>query len=198
MPIVQRFFRQSLPDNGIEVREPQPLISFLDHRVVVVLGGPGIGKTTELKQAAEQEAESIVSTVGQFLADPIGLYRKKTLYLDALDEHRAELHGGASIIDAVRGRLKSLGCPKVRLSCRSEEWQQGSDVKSLIDVTNGEPLFVLEMQALTWEDIRAISAEEIEDVEAFLDGARARQLHEFLGNPETLKLYLKVYKNGSG
>ena len=54
------------------------------------------------------------------------------------------------------------------------------------------------MQPLDEEDIRAIAAEEINNVEAFLAGAQERQLEELLGNPETLMLYLKVYQNGGG
>lgn len=196
MPIVQRFFRQDMPDGSSG--EAQSLANFSDKRVVVILGGPGIGKTTELEQAAAQEANTILCTVSQFLADPIDPYQGKIIYLDALDEHRAELHHGASIINGIRGRLKKLGSPKVRISCRSEEWQQGSDVRSLSDITGGEPVYILKMLPLGEEDIRAIAAEEINNVDAFLAGAQERQLSELLGNPENLKLYLKVYKNNGG
>ncbi len=198
MPIVQRFFRQATLDGGPFGGDVQPLTNYIDKRVVVILGGPGIGKTTELEQAVARDADAILCTVSQFLADPIELYRGKTIYLDALDEHRAELHHGVSIIDGIRGRLRALGSPKVRISCRSEEWQQGSDVKSLSDVTGGEPVCILKMQPLDEEDIRAIAAEVINNVDAFLAGAQERQLDELLGNPETLKLYLKVYQNGGG
>ena len=198
MPIVQRFFHQDMPDGGPDTGEAQPLTNYIDKRVVVILGGPGIGKTTELKQAEAKEADAIFCTVSQFLTAPIELYQGKAIYLDALDEHRAELHQGKTIIDGIRGRLMELGSPKVRISCRGEEWQQGSDVKSLSDVTGGEPVCILKMQPLGEEDIRTIALEEIKDVDAFLAGAQERQLEEFLGNPETLKLYLKVYQSGGG
>ncbi|MFB3083972.1 MAG: hypothetical protein ACE1Z4_11070 [Gammaproteobacteria bacterium] len=171
MPIVQRFSHQVLPDDGSGAGEAQPLTNSIDKRAVVILGGPGIGTSTELEQAAAQDADAIFCTVSQFLADSIEPYQGKTIYLDALDEHRAELHHGASIIDGIRGRLRALGSPKVRISCRSEEWQHGSDVKSLSDVTGGEPLYILKMQPLGEEDIRAIAVEEIEDVDAYLAGA---------------------------
>lgn len=198
MPIVQRFFHQDMPDDGPVVGEAQPLTNYIDKRVVVILGNPGIGKTTELEQAAAQEANAGFCTVSQFLTDPIELFQGKTIYLDALDEHRAELRQGVSIINGIRGRLRGLGSPKVRISCRSEEWQQGSDLKSLSDVTGGEPVYILKMQPLGEEDIRAIAAEDITDVDTFLAGAQERDLGELLGNPETLKLYLKVYQNGGG
>jgi hypothetical protein len=192
MSIVQRFFRQSMPDDG--AGNAKSLTDYIDKRVVVILGGPGIGKTTELKQAKGRQADAIFSTVSQFLADPIESYQGKIIYLDALDEYRAELDQGKSIIDRIRGRLIALGCPKVRISCRGEEWQQGSDVKSLGDVAGGEPVYILKMQPLSEDDIRAIALEKINNVDTFLAGARERQLEEQLGNPETLKLYLEVYK----
>lgn len=54
------------------------------------------------------------------------------------------------------------------------------------------------MQPLSEDDIRAIASEEIRDIDAFLTGAKERQLEELLGNPESLMLYLKVYSNSGG
>ena len=195
MPTVQRFLYQQLPDVASRAGKPTPLSDYIDKRVVVILGSPGMGKTTELRQAAKQEADPAFCTVSQFLNDDVALYQGNTIFLDALDEHRAELHQGQTIINAIRGRLLSLGCPKVRISCRGEEWHQGSDVESLRPVASDEPVYILKMLPLVEEDIRAIASEKIEDVDTFLVGAKERQLDEVLGNPENLKLYLKVYKS---
>lgn len=199
MPIVQRFFRQDSPEDDVRDKgEPRPLTNYLQKRVVVILGGPGIGKTTELRHAADRETDSIFCTVSEFLNDSIEFYRGKTIFMDALDEHRADTAQGTSIMKGIRGRLRALGCPKVRISCRSEEWHEGSDVKSLGDVAGNESVYVLKMLPLSEENIRAIAAGEIDDVDAFLAGAQERQLTELLGNPETLKLYLKVYQRSGG
>ncbi len=69
MPIVQRFFRQATLDGGPFGGDVQPFTNYIDKRVVVILGGPGIGKTTELEQAVAQDADAILCTVSQFLAD---------------------------------------------------------------------------------------------------------------------------------
>ena len=47
MPIVLRYFQQDVTDGDLGAEESQPLAKYLDKRVVVVLGGPGIGKTTD-------------------------------------------------------------------------------------------------------------------------------------------------------
>lgn len=198
MPVVQRFFDQVMPDEGPGAREAQPLNDYYDKRVVVILGGPGIGKTTELEQAAAQDTDAVFCKANQFLVDPIARYKGKTIYIDALDEYRAELRPGVTTIDGIRGRLLELGSPTVRISCRTEEWQQGIDVNSLRDVSGGGPVHVLRMLPLTLQDIRVIAAEQIIDVDGFLAGAQERQLIEPLGNPETLKLHLRVYKSGGG
>ena len=198
MLIVQRFFHQNLPDDNQNTGETQPFSSYADKHMVVILGGSGIGKSTELEQAAKSDADSLCCTVSQFLTGSLEQYQDKTIFMDALDEHRAELHQGKPIIDGIRGRLKELGSPKVRISCRSEEWHHGSDVQSLSDVTRGEPLYILRMDPLRSEDILAIADEIIDDADVFMEGARERQLEESLGNPETLNLYLSVYKNGGG
>lgn len=195
MPIVQRYFEQVEPVTDLGMKESPLLTDYFERRVVVILGDPGIGKTTEFEQAKLNETCSVFCTVSQFLVDPIEEYIGKIIYLDALDEYRAELRPGVSVIDSIRGRLKQLGCPKARVSCRSQEWHHGADVKSLSDVAGGEPVYILEMQPLSENDIRSIASEEIEDVDAFLAGARERQLEELLGNPETLNLYLKVYQD---
>lgn len=102
-----------MPDVCPGAGEAQPLSNYIDKRVVVILGDPGIRKTTELEQAASQEADAVFCTVSQFLVDPIELYQGRTIYLDALDEHRADFHHGVSIIDGIRSRLRVLGTPNV-------------------------------------------------------------------------------------
>jgi hypothetical protein len=197
VPIVQRFYIQQNPGDYSGQEETRLLSNYFEKHAVVILGGPGIGKTTELKRAAAIEPGSVFCSVSQFLSDPIDRFSGKTIYLDALDEHRAELHQGRLIIDSIRGRLLALDCPKFRLSCRGEEWHQGSDIGALSTVSGDEPLYILQMQPLREEDIRSIATEALGDADSFMNGAQEHFLIESLGNPQNLDLYLKVFKKNA-
>ncbi|MCR4376523.1 MAG: hypothetical protein NUV50_00320 [Rhodospirillales bacterium] len=195
MPIVKRYFEliePAGPDGGA-----QSLSSYMDRHAVVVLGGPGLGKTTEFEQASSIEDNAVCFNVSDFLHEPNEALQGKTIYLDALDEHRAEI-AGQSVMSAIIGKLRSLDSPKVRMSCRTTEWHEGSDVRALSRAAADEPVYILDLQPLSPGDVEIIAAEQINNVEAFLDGARQRGLGETLSNPENLKLYLKVYKDSGG
>lgn len=198
MPIVRRLFEQILPALETSPSQDRLIDTYFDKQVVIVLGPPGIGKTTVFENAALEEANAIFCTVSEFLLDPIEIYRGKTLYLDALDEHRAEIHQGETIINSIRGRLLELGCPKVRIASRGEEWRQGSDVSSLQACANGEPIHVLALRPLQEDDVAEIASEATDNAEQFIEGARDNGLLETLSNPETLKLYLEVFKVNGG
>lgn len=197
MPFVKRYFDQTEPPSEVAVGGAFPLSDFFDRHAVVILGDPGIGKTREFKEAAAQEPNAVYCNIGQFINDPLEEFQDKVVYLDALDEHRAEI-AGQSVMDKIVGRLKTLGRPKVRLSCRNAEWHEGSDVRALSGATDGEPVHILTMQPLSIDDIKAIAAERINDIDAFLDGTQQRDLLETISNPENLNLYLEVYKAGGG
>lgn len=199
MVVVKRFFRPTSQIGDIESPDASPLSEFLDCRVIVILGNPGMGKTTELIAACEADPDhAVFATVSEFLTNPIELYIEKTIYIDALDEHRADTRQGKTVVNTIKGRLLSLGSPKVRLSCRSEEWHAGSDVSSLNDAGKGEDVCILQMEPLRREDIEIIAAEKIDDVDRFIEGAIDRDLYESLGNPENLFLYLEVFKKDGG
>lgn len=197
MPFVTRYFEQDEPHSEVEHGVAFPLSDYFDRRAVVVLGGPGIGKTREFEEAASRDPDAVYCTVSQFLNDPIEAYQDKTVYLDALDEHRAEV-AGQTVMDAIVGRLMKLDRPKVRLSCRNAEWHEGSDVRALSRVTDGEPVYILQMRSLSIDDIKAIAADQINDIDEFLDGAQQRDVMETISNPENLLLYLEVYKDSGG
>lgn len=140
--LVTRRVRQVLPaaEDG-QPREGE-FADFLDHRLIVLLGEPGLGKSTEFKRAATGEADAEVISVGRFLSRPALAMQDRTLYLDGLDEHRARTGGGRSVMDHILGKLEELGRPKVRLSCRTADWYGGSDVGALSQVA-GEAVVVL-------------------------------------------------------
>ena len=191
---VTRRVRQVLPATEDSQPYEGAFADFLDRRAVVLLGEPGLGKTTEFVRAAAGEADAEVIRVGRFLSRPAAVMRGRTLYLDGLDEHRARIGGGRSVMDAMLGKLEELGCPKVRLSCRTADWHGGSDVGALSQIA-GEPVVVLQLLPLTFEDARTITAAQLADAESFITEAKSRGLDPWLLNPELLDLLLKAHLN---
>ena len=133
--VVDRIFVVSTQQNSpFSVRQEGDFSEFLDARGIILLGEPGIGKTTAFYKAVSQEPNSIFLRIGEFLhAQDLSVYKDKTLYLDGLDEHRTRA-AGVDVIDALVARLRWLGSPKYRISCRTYDWHGVSDLTSWLNL----------------------------------------------------------------
>ncbi|MDL1988978.1 MAG: hypothetical protein LWX08_15310 [Deltaproteobacteria bacterium] len=162
---------------------------FFNIHTFVVLGEPGLGKTTSFQYAAKKETNAVFVRIGEFLSAPnLDHLIGKVLYLDGLDEHRSRANG-MDVMDAIIGRLKQLNSPKVRISCRTAEWHGGKDIGALSAVSNGTPIVQLNLQPLKPEDILTL----IPDAEDFVQGAHDHGLDEFLKNPQDFFLLHEFY-----
>jgi hypothetical protein len=106
---------------------------------VVLLGEPGIGKSTVL--GAEAALEGVPVLKVRELMTGTEANPTATLFLDALDEYRTD--GQAS--DKVHGLAQSMAAVKAkrwRLSCRSEDWRKGADMEPIRKTTAGAPIVV--------------------------------------------------------
>ncbi len=190
MTQVTRYFTQIKPISRDASPQPMGEIgNFFDLHVFVVLGEPGLGKTTSFISAAQKETNAEFVRVGEFLSTPkLDHLQGKTLYLDGLDEHRSRANG-VDVMDAITIRLKELDSPKVRISCRTAEWHGGKDLGALSAVSNGTPVVQLELQPLTQEGILTL----IPNASDFVNGARENGLDEFLNNPQDFHLLHEFY-----
>lgn len=191
MAEVTRTFRQIKPERRSGQAQPTGVIEdFFENHVFVVLGEPGLGKTTSFQYGAHQEPGAVFIRIGEFLSAPkLDHLAQKTLYLDGLDEHRSRANG-VDVMDAIIGRVKSLGNPKVRISCRTAEWHGGKDLDALSSISDGTPVVQLELQPLTEEDISLLAS----DLEDFVSGAQQHDLGEFLANPQDFELLKTFYR----
>src|SRR3990172_1460704 len=98
---------------------------FESEDAIILLGDPGMGKTTFFKDAAKAN----FMTVRKFLIDPHAS-AGVALFLDALDEYRT-IAGGQDASSEVAKTLCSLKKPKFRLSCRAADWFGSTDQEVL-------------------------------------------------------------------
>ncbi len=178
--------------------QPQPLSAYRAEPAYVLLGDPGLGKTTALQGEYEAMGESACFiTARNFLTldpDSHPEWREKTLFIDGLDEVRTGSADVRTPLDAIRGRLDSLRCQSFRLSCREADWLGDNDRRALELVAPGRRVTTLRLDPLTGSEVKQILAghEKIDDPQAFIDEAESRGIDSLLANPQTLNLLADV------
>lgn len=168
-----------------------PFDEFADADAIVVLGDPGMGKTTLFRNAGGQNYR----TVRAFLIDP-KLSESSPLFLDALDEHRIVAQGVDASAELAKA-LCAIGKPKFRLACRAADWFGSPDHDALRVASSSGRVVVLELQTLSRDEITSAVADSLPSPEAFLAEAEAAGLGGILGNPQTLELFVSAWASGS-
>ena len=190
MEIITRYFTQKQPI--IRDGSPQPegeIEEFFDNHIFVILGEPGLGKTTSFVYASQNEVNAEFIRIGEFLSlTSLDHLKGKTLYLDGLDEQRSRANG-MDVMDALIGRLKQLGSPKARISCRTAEWHGGKDLAALSAISKGTDIVQLELKPIEENDIYKL----IPGSDDFIRGAYEKDLEIFLKNPQDFHLLYEFY-----
>jgi hypothetical protein len=154
---------------------------------IILLGDPGMGKTTLFRAAAK----SNYTTVRKFLIDPRS-EAGEALFLDALDEYRT-IASGQDASAAVAKALCSLKKPKFRLSCRAADWFGSADQEVLGVASASGRVVVLELCPLSRDEILNAVQGLVQDPVVFLDEAESAGLGKLLGNPQTLELLARAW-----
>ena len=179
---------------GGEETYPRPLAKFRSTPAYVLLGDPGAGKTTAFQgECNALGASAHFVTAREFLTfDPQDRseWRKKTLFIDGLDEVRAGASDARTPFDKIRGRLDKLGRPPFRLSCREADWLGENDRKHLESVSRDQRIIVLRLDPLGDQDIEAILQEYqgVRDATGFVRSAREKGIGGLLANPQSLSM----------
>jgi len=154
---------------------------------IILLGDPGIGKTTLFKEAAK----SNYTTVRRFLIDPpAGVH--EAIFLDALDEYRTTASGQDASFEVAKV-LCNLKKPKFRLSCRAADWFGSTDQEAFRTASASGHILVLEILPLSRSEILNAVKEIVLDPVVFFDEAEAAGLGKLLGNPQTLELLARAW-----
>lgn len=189
---IDRLFSQTYPKPK-DFIDFQPISFFFKHRVLVIVGEPGLGKTTSFIQASKDEPNAVFIPIGEFLAysNP-SQYKDKVLYLDGLDEQRSK-HRGRGVMDALIAQIKLAGASKIRIACRTAEWHSEQDLNALEYSIPGSQIVQLALQPLTKRDWPKLI--EGQDTRNFIEGATAHELQVFLSNPGDFMLLYQFYKD---
>jgi hypothetical protein len=154
---------------------------------VILLGDPGMGKTTFFKEAANAN----YTTVRNFLIDPHATVGE-ALFLDALDEYRTIASGQDASAEVAKA-LCSLKKPKIRLSCRAADWFGSVDQEVLRTASASGRVVVLELCPLSRDEILNAVQGIVPQPVVFLDEAESAGLGKLLGNPQTLELVARAW-----
>lgn len=170
------------------------LETYRDQHAYVLLGDPGAGKTKVLEQEAEKTGGQYIKARDFATFEPQTKNNNAVLFIDGLDEMRADSVDGRTPLDQIRKHLEKLGRPRFRLSCRQADWFGASDHEALGRVSSDGTIVALHLDPLTDDDIIAIlqHKEAISDPDHFVAKAEELQLGELLRNPQMLNLLVEA------
>lgn len=153
----------------------------------VLLGEPGIGKTTEFEAATHRIEDTHRISARRFIRSNLDPeWRTKTIFIDGLDEMRVGGGDPRAVLDEIIKRLEALEKPKFRLSCRSNNWLGSGDRKELDELLDSKEIPVLQLNPLNDDDIREIVSQRGQDADLFIQQARGYGMDALLGNPQSL------------
>ena len=180
-----------------DLRETARYVSDLRaYPFVVILGEPGIGKSTVLGTEAVNEGAPLIKV--RALINGFAPQAGTPLYLDALDEYRTDGHA-ADKAYLLAGAMIRAQAPRWRLTCRSEDWRKEADIEAISGTVGGTPIVVAQILPLNYKEARAIlTALGETDPESFLDKAWDFGAKGFTESPLSLRLlHAAVSRDGT-
>lgn len=163
---------------------------------LVILGQPGMGKTTLMARLGEAPGARFVSARKLLRApDPSRLVGPATrLIIDAIDEVPASSEGDA--VDRILRQLALAGHPPFVLSCRLADWRSAT-AKIGIEEDYGATPIELQIEPLSRDEAEQFLSHSLEPerAAAVADHFSTLGPEDLLGNPQTLIMIEAVAGN---
>ncbi|PKO36775.1 MAG: hypothetical protein CVU33_16635 [Betaproteobacteria bacterium HGW-Betaproteobacteria-6] len=167
----------------------QTLNDLAAYQKVVLLGEPGIGKTTALNFMADRE-QAHVTNVRELINDPPA-NANNGLFLDALDEYRSD-GGKKDKIYTLAKLIREKSPDRWRLTCRAEDWRNQADTAPL-EKGSTQSIVVAQLLPLDYDEAcKVLSSLGEKNSDAFMEQAENLGAHAFTENPLSLKLLHKA------
>lgn len=171
-----------------------PLSALRDNPFVVLLGEPGLGKSTALTHEANAEGTDVLTC--REAMNGKSLPAGGVVFLDALDEYRSGENRKDKLLQ-LASALADARVPKWRLTCRAEDWRDVADLKAMQHAVGDEEIIVAHLRPLREDEaVRVLGALGTDDPDAFLRQAHARGAAAFLESPLSLTLLRSVVITG--
>jgi len=170
------------------------LQDFESDHAYVLIGEPGMGKTSEFIQESNRLASAnLVHARNLLYHDPAHHpeWGKGTLFIDGLDEVRADKGYPMSVIDKIIARLESIEPPKFRISSRFTHRFYAENYNELNAITGPEKLIILQLNPLNLDEVESIISTQQNNALQFIQYAKKYSLENLLVNPLHLKLLIK-------
>ena len=176
----------------------QPIAEFRDAAAYVLLGDPGVGKTTTFEEEARL-------TGGHYMMardfDTFDISQEKnpgkTLYIDGLDDIRIRSTDGLEALDTIRAKLAQLGKPRFRIACRTAQWYGSANRESIKAISPNGEVQVLLLDPISDGDIQTLLIQNHDiDADAFLHTAKKAGSIDLAGNPLNLSFLAKLFADG--
>ncbi len=201
-------------------KENLSLSDFATDRGYVLLGEPGMGKSTAFREESERSRSSVFISARRFIGrkpERHPEWKIGPLFIDGLDEVRVGGGNPLDTIDKIIDHIENLEIPQFRLSCRPSSWLGDCDLQELASLLGSNRIPVLQLNPLNYGDIQQIIGDRLDDsklpglfpklncgdnrnsvterekvVNTFIWQAHDQGLESFLYNPRLLSLLLEA------